>query len=81
MDCENVDVIPKVDKSPESFIENKPLVDGTAIDSHGSNNDDSHGNSNSKIKGFQRDQSKQIVCLDCGKYFKHKNSYNCHKRM
>lgn len=34
-----------------------------------------------QIKGFQRDKSKNIICLDCGKCFKQKNSYNYHKRM
>lgn len=34
-----------------------------------------------EIKGFKRDSSKHIICLDCGKRFKAKNSYNYHKRM
>lgn len=33
------------------------------------------------IKGFKRDKSRNIICLDCGKQFKHKNSYNYHKKM
>lgn len=80
-DCEMVDVIPKADKYRDSFIGNKLLVKGAAIDGHDSSKDVSFEISNSKIKGFERDQSRKIVCLDCGKYFKHKNSYNCHKRM
>lgn len=74
-DCE------KVDKSPDSFIDNKPQVKEKASDGHGSIKDNLREISSSKIKGFHRDQSKKIICLDCGKYFKHKNSYNCHKRM
>lgn len=34
-----------------------------------------------EIKGFKRDSNKHIVCLDCGKKFTAKNSYNYHKRM
>lgn len=34
-----------------------------------------------KIKGFKRDKNRNIICLDCGKQFKHKNSYNYHKKM
>lgn len=83
VDCENVDVIAKVDASQDSdsFVENKWQLNRTIADGHGSNNDNLHRNPNSKIKGFQRDERKNIVCLDCGKCFKHKNSYNCHKRM
>lgn len=36
---------------------------------------------NAKIKGFKRDKNKRIICLDCGKCFSAKNSYNYHKRM
>ncbi|XP_055295744.1 zinc finger protein 431-like [Sitodiplosis mosellana] len=33
-----------------------------------------------EIKGFKREKSKDIICLDCGKCFKQKNTYNYHKR-
>lgn len=33
------------------------------------------------IKGFKRDKNRTIICLDCGKRFKHKNSYNYHKKL
>ncbi|XP_031623087.1 zinc finger protein 420-like [Contarinia nasturtii] len=33
-----------------------------------------------QIKGFKRVKNQGIVCLDCDKVFKHKNSYNYHKR-
>lgn len=79
----NIDEIPKVDERPhcDSFVENKSSVERATAYGHDSNNDELHGISSSKIKGFQRDESKNIVCLDCGKCFKHKNSYNCHMRM
>lgn len=32
------------------------------------------------IKGFRREKSIGIICLDCGKCFKQKNTYNYHKR-
>lgn len=34
-----------------------------------------------EIKGFTKDNMKRITCLDCGKLFMAKNSYNYHKRM
>lgn len=34
-----------------------------------------------KLKGYKLDERDRIVCLDCDKIFKRKNSYNIHKRM
>lgn len=34
-----------------------------------------------EVKGFKRDKNNKIVCLDCGKQFSAKNSYNYHKRL
>lgn len=33
-----------------------------------------------KIKGFKREKNIGIICLDCGKCFRQKNTYNYHKR-
>lgn len=33
-----------------------------------------------EIKGFRREKNRGIICLDCGKCFKQKNTYNYHKR-
>lgn len=46
-----------------------------------SNNANDSTDSPKEIKGFKRDKSNNIICLDCGKRFKQKNSYNYHKRM
>lgn len=76
-ECEKIDVTTKFDDNQET--ENESLAEKSTADD---NNDNLHENQSGKIKGFQRDKSKNsIVCLDCGKCFKHKNSYNCHKRM
>lgn len=74
---ETVDVIVK---DSGNFVKNESPIK-QVIDNDSSDDNNLNGNATGKMKGFERDKSKRIVCLDCGKCFKHKNSYNCHKRM
>lgn len=61
-------------------IENQANNESNQNKSHDQIGDDST-DSPKEIKGFKRDTSNNIICLDCGRMFKQKNSYNYHKRM
>lgn len=34
-----------------------------------------------EIKGYREDQQNRIICLDCGKIFKHKSTYSEHRKL
>ena len=44
------------------------------------NSSDEENKQKIQIKVFNREKHKGIICLDCGKCFKQKNTYNYHKR-
>lgn len=58
----------------------EPIENILSINRHRSDLSDAD-QPNAEIKGFKRDRNKRIICLDCGKCFSAKNSYNYHKRM
>lgn len=34
-----------------------------------------------EIKGYKEDKQNRIICLDCGKIFKHKSTYSEHRKL